>query len=287
MIFSKNAIFPYPVLKNELDDYTENIFNLEVDLKDNTNEFIFEITYEIGSDYIKNLIDTKKAALFLVIRAKDNKFFRVENNSKVSIPKNRISLDNRTSIQLIIRAEEQIDFQDNNDLTDFYTGIKTKISIDKHCLLGLSNVVIFDGSMRKPFDIFEKRISSDLNSDIKIEVGSETIIIEYKHEDYQFVTSPNSSILNYPYIYMGMQKALMKMIKEKSDDGESLDFNDMEMPEEPLYAKLYNLLKSKGIDGVDINNIDEVIYKSSDRILEKFSNVQNKSKPLYGLIPFE
>ena len=99
MIFSKNAIFPYPVLKNELDDYTENIFNLEVDLKDNTNEFIFEITYEIGSDYIKNLIDTKKAALFLVIRAKDNKFFRVENNSKVSIPKNRISLDNRTSIQ--------------------------------------------------------------------------------------------------------------------------------------------------------------------------------------------
>lgn len=273
MIFSKNAIFPYPVLKNELDDYTENIFNLEVDLKDNTNEFIFEITYEIGSDYIKNLIDTKKAALFLVIRAKDNKFFRVENNSKVSIPKNRISLDKRTSIQLIIRAEEQIDFQDNNDLTDFYTGIKTKISIDKHCLLGLSNVVIFDGSMRKPFDIFEKRISSDLNSDIKIEVGSETIIIEYKHEDYQFVTSPNSSILNYPYIYMGMQKALMKMIKEKSDDGESLDFNDMEMPEEPLYAKLYNLLKSKGIDGVDINNIDEVIYKSSDRILEKFSNV--------------
>ena len=273
MIFSKNAIFPYPVLKNELDDYTENIFNLEVDLKDNTNEFIFEITYEIGSDYIKNLIDTKKAALFLVIRAKDNKFFRVENNSKVSIPKNRISLDNRTSIQLIIRAEEQIDFQDNNDLTDFYTGIKTKISIDKHCLLGLSNVVIFDGSMRKPFDIFEKRISSDLNSDIKIEVGSETIIIEYKHEDYQFVTSPNSSILNYPYIYMGMQKALMKMIKEKSDDGESLDFNDMEMPEEPLYAKLYNLLKSKGIDRVDINNIDEVIYKSSDRILEKFSNV--------------
>ena len=273
MIFSKNAIFPYPVLKNELDDYTENIFNLEVDLKDNTNEFIFEITYEIGSDYIKNLIDTKKAALFLVIRAKDNKFFRVENNSKVSIPKNRISLDNRTSIQLIIRAEEQIDFQDNNDLTDFYTGIKTKISIDKHCLLGLSNVVIFDGSMRKPFDIFEKRISSDLNSDIKIEVGSETIIIEYKHEDYQFVTSPNSSILNYPYIYMGMQKALMKMIKEKSDDGESLDFNDMEMPEEPLYAKLYNLLKSKGIDGVDIKNIDEVIYKSSDRILEKFSNI--------------
>ena len=273
MIFSKNAIFPYPVLKNELDDYTENIFNLEVDLKDNTNEFIFEITYEIGSDYIKNLIDTNKAALFLVIRAKDNKFFRVENNSKVSIPKNRISLDNRTSIQLIIRAEEQIDFQDNNDLTDFYTGIKTKISIDKHCLLGLSNVVIFDGSMRKPFDIFEKRISSDLNSDIKIEVGSETIIIEYKHEDYQFVTSPNSSILNYPYIYMGMQKALMKMIKEKSDDGESLDFTDMEMPEEPLYAKLYNLLKSKGIDGVDINNIDEVIYKSSDRILEKFSNV--------------
>lgn len=273
MIFSKNAIFPYPVLKNELDDYTENIFNLEVDLKDNTNEFIFEITYEIGSDYIKNLIDTKKAALFLVIRAKDNKFFRVENNSKVSIPKNRISLDKRTSIQLIIRAEEQIDFHDNNDLTDFYTGIKSKISIDKHCLLGLSNIVIFDGSMRKPFDIFEKRISSDLNSDIKIEVGSETIIIEYKHEDYQFVTSPNSSILNYPYIYMGMQKALMKMIKEKSDDGESLDFNDMEMPEEPLYAKLYNLLKSKGIDGVDINNIDEVIYKSSDRILEKFSNV--------------
>ena len=273
MIFSKNPIFPYPVLKNELDDYTDNIFNLEVDLKDNTSEYIFEIQYDIGSSYIKELIDTNKAGLFLVIRAKDNKFYKIQNDARVNIPKSRISLDKRTSIQLIIRAESEISFAQNIDLSDFYQGIRSKIKVDKHCLLGLSNVVIFDGSMRKPFDIFEKRVSGDINSDIDIEVGSETIIITYKHEDYQFVTSPNSSILNYPYIYMGMQKALMKMIDDKSDGNGSLDFSDMDMPEEPLYAKLYNLLKSKGIEDVSYESIDEVIYKSSDKILEKYSNV--------------
>lgn len=273
MIFTKEASFPYPILSGLSEAYQDNTFEIEIDLQENTNDYYFSFDYVIGSTFIQDLLNQKQAKLIAIIRSNDNKFFDInENNRTVIIPKTRISLSKRTAIQMMIRAEDTIFLKQNNDLIDAYSGMSEKITIPKHGLLGISNVVYYDGNIKKPYEIFEKKVNKDLKSDIQIELGVETIIIHYKSEDMQFPTHPNSKILNYPYLYLGLQKALMMMIEELSDGEGIICVSEIEIPENPLQTKLLNLIKSKKVEKVDYECIDEVIYKISDRLIEKYTH---------------
>ena len=71
---------------------------------------------------------------------------------------------------------------------------KDEIIVPKNSILGFSNSVIFDGSSAKPLDLFEKKVDPNLKSDIKIELTSETIVINYKNEALQFIDSPHMCI---------------------------------------------------------------------------------------------
>ena len=274
MIYNKNASFPYPVLTENNDCYSSE-FTVNVELNENTVDYIFRIKYNLESKFLNELIKNSKAKVMLVIQSKDNKFFELSSNDhEQRIKKTRLSLNKRTAIQLLIMACEDISFEHNGDIIPFYDKIKKSIIVQKNSVLGISNVILFDGSNNKPFDLFEKKLSPDLKSDIVIELGIETIIINYKHEKYQFSLLPHSTALNYPYIYMGLQKAIYRMIVELGDesDRESLDLTDIEVPT-GLNLKLFNLMQSKRIDEININNIDEVIYKISDKILEKYTKI--------------
>jgi len=271
LIYNKDATFPYPVLTNSLDNYDNGFFSLDVNLQANSDEYRFKVEYDLSSSYIEGLIKSNKAELIFVIQSKDNKFFSLNKSLEpICISKSRISLSKRTSIQLIVKAKEELCFKDNFDLIPFYDELKKDLVISKHSVLALSNIVIFDGSNKKPFELFEKKLDPNLKSDISIELGDESIIINYKSADFQFAEFSEAKALNYPYIYMGLQKALYKLIVEHSDDGESLDIDSMEIPENGLNYKLYNLLSSKFIDEVNINNMDEIICKVTDRIIEKY-----------------
>lgn len=275
MIFYKEATFPYPVLTNGSDDYLNNQLELDISLKEDLQNYFFSIEYVCNSNFINSLIKEKKAELMIVIRSKDNKFYPVDLKKELKIPKNRLSLNKRTSLQLIIQAREAISFENNDDLSEDYKDDKREIVVAKNHLLALSNIVVFDGSIKKPHDLFEKRVDPNLKSDIKIELGTETIIISYKKEDYQLLYSPYSKALAYPYIYMGMQKALMKMVSDLAEslDDDKIYLDDIEMPENILYKKLYDILESKNISELSYDNIDEVIYAISDKIIEKHIDV--------------
>ena len=127
------------------------------------------------------------------------------------------------------------------------------------------------GSNNKPLELFEKKVNPNLKSDVKIELGSETIIINYKNESLQFTDLPQSSTFNNPYVYMGLQKALYRFIVNNSEDDESVDLEEMEPPNDGLDFKLYNLMRKKKISELNIENIDEVIYSISDKMLEKYT----------------
>lgn len=75
MIYTKKANFPYPVLMNFSDDYQDPEFSLDVMIKDNTDDFLIEVAWDISSDYIYELLKTGKANLYLIIKSKDNQFF--------------------------------------------------------------------------------------------------------------------------------------------------------------------------------------------------------------------
>jgi len=275
MIYRKDANFPYPVLTNTSNSYDASNFILDVNLQENNKEYYFNFSYELDSPFINHLLETQKAQLYLVIQSKDNKFFSVKmGDTYKAIPRSRISLSKRTVVQLLIQSKEEISFKENEDLSSFYSTFKDEIVVPKHAILGFSNSVIFEGSDRKSVDLFEKKLNPALKSDIQIEVGSETIIIHYKTEDLQFVHSTKSQVLNNPYVYMGLQKALYCFLSNNSEDGESVEIAELEDRVESLSMldlKLFNLLKSKKIEEVCVDNIDEVIYLISDRILEKYA----------------
>src|SRR5699024_5518206 len=121
------------------------------------------------------------------------------------------------------------------------------------------------------FELFERKLDENLKSDIKLELGQETIIIHYKNPEFQFNDLPKSNAINNGYIYAGLSKALQAFIMNNSEDGDV----DLEMLEEPrgsLDLKLFNLMKKKQITELNTDNIDEVIYKISDRIIERYTS---------------
>ena len=275
MICKKDASFPYPIMTDTPTSYKSCNFILNVDLKENTNNYRFEIDYEIESSFINKLLENGQAQLVLVIQSKDNKFYNldIQERSK-EIKRSRMSLSKRTIVQLLIQSREEISFKDNNDLSSFYEEFKDHIVVPKNSILGFSNRVIFEGSTEKPLDLFEKKVNPNIKSDIKIELGSETIIINYKNEGLQFNNLPKSPTLNNPYIYMGLQKALCRFIVNNSEDeNELVDLEKIDPPTDGLDLKLYSLMKKKMISELCAENMDEVIYSISDKILEKFTAV--------------
>lgn len=273
MIYKKDANFPYPLLTNTSNSYDGCNFTLDIELNENTYEYIFQINYDIESDFIKKLIRENKAQLVLVVQSKDNKFFNLSLNETIkTIPKNRISLSKRTTIQLLIQSKEEINFKENNDLNIFYGSIKDQINVPKHSILGFSNSVMFDGSTAKPLELFEKKVDQNLKSEVKVELGSETIIINYKSDELQFIDSPVSSTINNIYVYMGLQKALYRFVNTYGGEDEEVDLEELDLPTDGLDLKLYGLMKSKMIKNVSLENIDEVICSITDRILEKYTS---------------
>jgi hypothetical protein len=274
MIYRKDANFPYPILSNTSSSYVNNEFILDVQLEENTQYYRFYFQYEIESDFINRLVEQRKAQLILVIQSKDNKFYRLrKGQTYIDIPNSRISiLENRTSIQMYVQSLVEIEFNENDDLNEFYQTFKSSIKVPKYGMLGYSNIVSFDDRIKKPFELFQKKLNPELSSDIKIELGTETIIIHYKNEQYQFNAIPMSNTLNNPYIYMGLQKALYRFLMNNGFDGEQLDIDEIEPPSDPLDLKLYQLMKKKMVTELSIDNIDEVIYKISDRIIEKYTH---------------
>ena len=273
MIYKKDANFPYPLLTNTSNSYDGCNFTLDIELNENTYEYIFQINYDIESDFIKKLIRENKAQLVLVVQSKDNKFFNLSLNEKIkTIPKNRISLSKRTTIQLLIQSKEEINFKENNDLNIFYGSIKDQINVPKHSILGFSNSVMFDGSTAKPLELFEKKVDQNLKSEVKVELGSETIIINYKSDELQFIDSPVSSTINNIYVYMGLQKALYRFVNTYGGEDEEVDLEELDLPTDGLDLKLYGLMKSKMIKNVSLDNVDEVICSITDRILEKYTS---------------
>ena len=274
MIYTKKANFPYPVLMNFTDDYFEPEFELDVLMRDNTDQYTIDITWKISSSFINGLLNSGKADLILIIKSKDNQFYKLGHTRKpqIQIQKKKLCINTRTVMQLMIQVNEDISFAQNQDLNSFYDDVKEEIFVVAGNVLGFSNTVIFDGSQNKPFELFERKIDKDIKSDIEIRLGTETILIVYKNEDYQFVGIQRSKEFNYPYIYTGLQKALISFLIHANPENpeEGIQVDEMEPPENPLESKLYSLMQAKNITELTMENLDEVIYQISDNLIMRY-----------------
>lgn len=272
MIYTKRANFPFPLLTNTSDDYKKPKFDLDIELEENTNEFILSINADLSSTFIKKLIREKRAQMVLIIKSKDCKYYYLEGiKSTLRIPKNKLSLGKKTVIQAMIRTSEDISFAENEDLNEFFDDYKSEIVIHKGNSIGFSNTINYLGQQKKPYELFEKKVDKTIDSDIKIELDHETIRIVYKSEEMQFNDLAQGSNLTNPYIYMGLQKALFAfLIKYTQRPEDGLELCDIGEISSPLDEKLLLLMSSKRIDLLTLENIDEVIHLISDNIIKKY-----------------
>ncbi len=275
MIYSKGANFPYPVLANNSSGYTDAEFEFDVSLKENVHSYIFEVEYTIGSEFIRELIKSGRARLILIIKSKDNQFHILSSGEKpsVEIPKSRLKLNSKKTLQVMIQAVEAISFADNLDLDEFYDELKADILVGEGMALGFSNLVMFNGSQKKPYDLFERKVDPEIESEIEIQVQEETILIVYKREEMQFSGMPRGEAFNYPYIYIGLQKALIGFLFHYTENvEEGINLSDIGELVSALDGKLYSLMETKGVRELSLDNIDQVIYLISDHLLSKYTN---------------
>jgi len=267
VIFNKQTTYPYPIYAFNSDSYKINGFELDISIVSESTHYRFDISYMIESNFIKDLMNKEKLSMYLVINSKDSKFFKLDDSLSVRVKKSRISLSKQTVLQLILMSNEEISFEENMDLDDFYLPIREKIHIPKNSLIGLSEVLTFNGDLKNPYEIFEMKLDPELSSEIKIELTSEMIEIHYRSKEIMFNDLNNKKSLRYPYVYMGLQRAIIQMVLEL--DGESLDIETMDVPS-GLNLKLYKLMSIKGVSEVNLENIDNVIDSITDSMIGKY-----------------
>lgn len=272
MIYKKDANFPYPILSSNTFAYDESDFMIKVSFEEDGDLYKFKIQDHLTSEFVQNLLQKGEAQYLLVIQSKDTKFFSLDqNNLQVEIPKNRMSLSSRTSIQMHIVAKADISFNSNHELNQFYDQLKTSIIVPKFSMLGFSNIVTFEGGMKNPLDLFEKRLDPQLSSAIKFELGAECIIIHFRDEEVQFQSMAKASAFINPYLYTGLRMALERFIGTYAEeDDDIVELSQITQPEDLLDYKLYNLMISKSVEELSVDNIDEVIDRISHQIIEKY-----------------
>ena len=209
--------------------------------------------------------------MILVVQNKDTKFYKIDDvEREVTIPQERLSIKDKTVIQLLIKAKEDISFSNNEDLNGFYQHFKENIEVPKNSILGYSNIITLS-VMKKPSQLFEKMIDKNLKGPFEIELSNETIILKFKSEDYQFVDIPNNRDLNNAYIRKGLSRAVINFVINNGKDN-IVDISSMgDDLSRDLDKKLYVLMKSRNVKEVSLENIDEVVNLIGNNVIEKFT----------------
>lgn len=271
MIYKKGASFPHPVYYGDTSSYYDCVFDFDVlNLSENKSHYIFTFKYDMESDFLKVLLREEQAYLNIIIQSNDNFFSRINyNETMIRIPKNRLSLNKKTIVQLQIQSKKDIYFSENQELTTFYNEFKESIVVPKNSLLGFSNTVKYDGEGNKPLLLFEYETDPELKSEFKVELRPETIVLIFKDENY-LMKEFNKNLSNM-YIYTGLSQLLIQFINNYGKNEEYVELESLSiLNEDVLDQKLYDLLESKQVNDVSLEEIDEIIYKITDNIVGKY-----------------
>ena len=269
MIFTKNTVFPYPVYFNDSFEYVDPKFQFDIEVSEHDGFYILQFTYELKSEFLSTLIAENKARLFIIMTSPfDSRVLPYSNLLNFRI--DELNLSKKLRFQCFIVSNQSIEFTYNHDLVAFYSTLKSKIDVNENNILGFSNAVNFNGEIKRPFEIFQWLIDENLESELKIDLGSENIIVKIRSKEYRLPSYRGYKSFNNHYVYIGLQKALYQTLKDLAKDDEILLEDDIDSLEtNELQYKLLNFLRSKKVEKLNYDNVDEVIYKMSNNIISK------------------
>lgn len=277
MIYTKPTNFSYPILNNLQDDYLDKNFYIDIktDYKDGRN-YQFKINVDLASEFLLNEIKENRAKILLIISSVDSRYYEVNlDDPVVKVADNRVYLKNNTKFQSIIMSTDNINFKDNNDLHPFYDEFKSDINVGPGKLLAFSNYYTFSGNLEEAVEIFKQTIDPDLSVPIDIRLDSNFITLVFKDSNIGFKNSQDSRDLKNMYLYAGLQKALLNLISKNLNMNRGYSLEDGIAVERinngnALDMKLKKLLQDKGIEYIYLENIDEVVQKIAEGIVNKY-----------------
>jgi hypothetical protein len=272
MIFLKNVTFPYPIFAPFSDDYFKGTFEFNVeDVIDDEDKYKIEIRYELEHPFFVKLLQKNFAKLYFVIDNVTYFYFEVKSNF-FNISKSRVALNKRTRFQLMIVTQSPISYKQNNYLDHEFRENQDEIIIQANQTIALSNVITYDGELKKPYDLFMFRVDPNLRQEIKIDISNEIITIIYSDPKFKYDGFTKAKHLNNHYVYLGLTQALFRMLNQYGGENQEIIISDQETFSEELNKKLLSLLKIYKVEVVNQENLDEVIHAISDKVILKHYN---------------
>ncbi|MFD2727825.1 hypothetical protein [Enterococcus camelliae] len=273
MIYTKDAVFPYPILSNTSTSYTENDFKLDVFIIDETKTtYTFRLSYFLSSYFLQNQVTLGNARYYLIIQSNDNLVVPLNGDQReITIQKSRLSLTSRTKIQLQILSERPINFAHAEELNSFYKKIRAQIELRKNTLLGYSNVVEFIGDDPKALDLFEQGINEDLPTDFTIKLNDECINLQFRTKELALDSLAINKNVKNMYLYIGLERALREFVNAYQNSNELVELDNMATIEKPLHEKLKSLMLNKYLHEISYDQVDDVIQKIAPDLIEKYT----------------
>lgn len=273
MIYTKDAVFPYPILSNTSTSYTENKFQLDVSIIDETKtSYKFRLLVYLSSYFLQNQLSLGNARYYLIIQSNDNLVVPLNyDQNELTVQKSRLSLTSRTKIQLQILSEKPINFASSEELNSFYKKMREQIEVRKNTLLGYSNVVEFIGDEPKALDLFEQGVNENLATDFTIKLNDECINLQFRTKELALDSLAVNKNVKNMYLYIGLERALRDFISVYQDSNELVELDNMATIEKPLHEKLKSLMLSKYLHEISYDQLDDIIQKIAPDLIEKYT----------------
>ena len=184
-----NKLFPYPILCEEIDDYKDNIFSVEVKPEKDINKILLKCSMKLNDKVLIEMIERDKVDIVYHIECAKNLYRNIYTSSKLLT---EISIDDRdlngtVDICVFIVASQDIDRYKNDNFNDDYGD--ESFSIQKGNIMGFYNVprihITKDTEeLAKMSSIFSISKKNEKDATMEFELTETKIKIYLNQEDY-------------------------------------------------------------------------------------------------------
>lgn len=267
----RNRLFPYPVLSDDFDDYTEGSFSVDVDVDHGINEITLSFTINLDNDGIQKLVNRGEAYFAIHIECSKTAYRKMLITSQKTvvfhISTTRINGD--IALLGLVVAKVDIAYYKNDKLNSDYQG--ADVFIPRAGIIAYHNMpkvrVIKNYEELKTseslFTIVKRAKDNEDIHPIEFELGQERIRILVDENVYsayiRYSMDDNTQSLLWSLLLM---PAVIYMLERLREDG-------IEAYEETeWYQKITSSYNAQGIDFADtIANHDASITDIAQEML--------------------
>lgn len=260
----KNNSFPYPVLCSFSGDYTNDAFDLDVEITNQFNQLYLIGTFKLTSPSIDKLILDDKADFLVHIECGLTSFRKAlsfkENTFKLPIERHLIK--GKLEINGFIVAKEDIKSYTSNNFDEMYEGLQ--FDIDKGNILAVTDridaIIYEENEDYKDLTSIINIRKSDTDEYMKIDHETDKITIILPKNSYELYAYYAKSVFKEVIITNVIFPALIHVFAQ-------VEQNKKEYEDNRWYQVLKEILEQSGVNIEAIGDRGEPGYVIAQKLL--------------------